>query len=449
MKQKHTPFTKSSSFSAWVDIGRYELFKFLAVLIVIGTDPRPYISDYWSITKHRYTSWFGQMFNRRQFQLLYHSMLHVCQPDAQGKAKIEPFMDKLLEKFQAAFYPYEDLSVDEMVIGFKGRFKHRQYNAAKPKKHHIKTFGLCDSATGYVYNILTYFGANTSYDPEVDPDAQHAVKVFKTLLEPIKKSGHHIFADRYYTSLPLIDELREMRHNYTGTLNVRRRGFPDDLKAMNLRHMETNYYKNEEMNILLVAWKDKKSKKPCVVLSTKGETGSVMRTEGLRAVEKPSIVHAYNMSMNGCDRADQMLSYYSTHNRKTRRWWRKIFHWMWELTQLNAHILHTMGLPANTKKWPYRRFKDVLVEELTSLAASITPERLQHLSIQKGRQPAVNDIERYQGNKHLVQYDGKDMECVLCRKNGKRKRSSYFCTGCSTKPHLCVKECFYAFHTTQ
>ena len=53
MKQKHTPPTKSSRYTAWTDISRYDIYKFLAVLIVVGMDPRPYISDYWSTKKHR------------------------------------------------------------------------------------------------------------------------------------------------------------------------------------------------------------------------------------------------------------------------------------------------------------------------------------------------------------------------------------------------------------
>ena len=66
-------------------------------------------------------------------------------------------------------------------------------------KYHIKTFGLCDSATGYVFDLLLYYGANTSYIPEADQNSQQAVKVFQTLLAHLGR-GHEVFADRYYTS---------------------------------------------------------------------------------------------------------------------------------------------------------------------------------------------------------------------------------------------------------
>ncbi|GFO29853.1 PiggyBac transposable element-derived protein 4 [Plakobranchus ocellatus] len=129
-------------------------------------------------------------------------MLHAGNTQAEGKEKIVPFINLLLQKFRSAFYPYQRLSLDEMIIGFKGRWAFKRFNISKPKKYHIKIFGLCDSATGYVYNILTYFGTNTSYNPDLDTTSGDAVKIFDTLLSPCVK-GHTIYADRFYTTKEL------------------------------------------------------------------------------------------------------------------------------------------------------------------------------------------------------------------------------------------------------
>ena len=59
-----------------------------------------------------------------------------------GWGWIEPLMTKLTQKFQSAFYLYCNLSTDEMVIVWKGSWKHKQYNALKPKKHHKKPLGF-------------------------------------------------------------------------------------------------------------------------------------------------------------------------------------------------------------------------------------------------------------------------------------------------------------------
>jgi hypothetical protein len=73
--------------------------------------------------------------------------------------KIEPFVNMLLQKFQSAFMPYQEIAIDEMIVGFKGRWQYKQYNATKPSKYDTKSFGLVDSRTGYVVNSLTYYAA--------------------------------------------------------------------------------------------------------------------------------------------------------------------------------------------------------------------------------------------------------------------------------------------------
>jgi hypothetical protein len=204
------------------------------------------------------------MFPRDRFEAIYHTMMHASEIEAEAKNKIEPFMNKLIEKFQAAFYPYMNVAIDEMVIRWKGRWKYKQYNSSKPKKYHIKTFGLCDSTTGYVYIILTYFGKETSYSPEIASSSGTAEKVFEYLLRPLGK-GHHVYADRYYTTHALIKFLIEKNTFYTGTLNINRKNFPPQIKNLKLEQGETKWYRSQDESILCVAWRDKKAKKPCVV----------------------------------------------------------------------------------------------------------------------------------------------------------------------------------------
>ncbi|CAG5127870.1 unnamed protein product [Candidula unifasciata] len=326
---------------------RGNFFQFLSVVIAMGITPKHDIKDYWSTANHKFTPWFKVMFPRTKFLLVYQSMLHASEPNAEGQAKIEPFVKNLVTKFQSAFYPYENLSVDEMVIGFKGRFHAKQYHAAKPHKYHIKTFGLCDSITGYVYNLLIYLGAKTAYNPELDPTSTHALKVFSTLLQGVE-SYHHLFADRFYTSLPLIQFLLSRKLNYTGTVNKNRKGLPQQLKQQPTIFGTPRWLVNNEQNILCVSWRDKKIKKTLHPTDHKWN----------RKVQKPSPIHSYNMSMNGCDRLDQMVSYYSNHNRKTKKWWKKVFTWIVEVMQVNAHILYMSSHQAAPKRMSLAHLKE-------------------------------------------------------------------------------------------
>ncbi|CAG5121249.1 unnamed protein product, partial [Candidula unifasciata] len=401
--------------------------RYTFVVIAMGNKPKHYINDYWSTANHKFTPWFKVMFPRTMFLLVYQSMLHASEPNAQGQAKIEPFMNNLVAKFQPAFYPYEKLSV-EMVIGFKGRFHAKQYNAAKPHKYHIKTFGLCDSITGYVFNLLIYFGTKTAYNPELDPTSTHAVKVFSTLLQGVA-SYHHLFTDRFYTSLPLIQFLLSRKLNYTGTVNTNRKGLPQQLKQQPTIFGTSRWLVNNEQNILCVSWRDKKSQKPCILLTTNGSSKFEERQEGSRKVQKPSPIYSYNMSMNGCDRVDQM------------KWWKKVFTWIVEVTQVNAHILYMLSHHAAPKRMSLTHFKDELIQQLTALSGhEVSTDMIIAVARRPGKRPALTDS--FVGADHLVDYAGADRQCVQCSKKKIQKRSRFYCVRCADKPHLCPNACF-------
>lgn len=166
---KARPLPSKSHLRDWTDVTIMEINKYFAVTTAMGIDKRPSIMDYWSTYPPLFTPWYHQMFTRRRFEAIHSTMLHCSRTEAQAKEKVEPFIKSLVRKFQESFYPFRNLSIDEMVVGWKRRFRHRQYNPSKPSKFHIKTYGLCDSLTGYVYNLLPYFVRDTSFNPNISP----------------------------------------------------------------------------------------------------------------------------------------------------------------------------------------------------------------------------------------------------------------------------------------
>ena len=61
---------------------------------------------------------------------------------------------------------------------------------------------------------------------------------------------------------------------------------------------------------------------------------------------KPAAVLDYNKYKTGVDRSDQMLSYYSF-ERKTIKWWEKLFFHLFDLVVVNAHKQQKQQTP-----WP-------------------------------------------------------------------------------------------------
>ena len=441
--QLNSPAHRRSTYNDWKPTNRYELLKCIAVLIAMGLDHRPSIKDYWSALPIYHSTFYKAMFTRPRFELLYHTMLHVSAIDSTSKDKIEPFINRLIEKFQQAFYPDKNVSVDEMVIGYKGRWKYKQYNASKPSKYHIKTFGLCDSNTGYVYNVLIYFGKDTSYLAE--NDFGMAEKVFDHLMQPLG-TGHHIFADRYYTTHKLLQFLSSRKQYYTGTLNLNRKNFPLQIRGLKLDHRESKFYRNDNDGIICVAWWDKKAKKTCILVSTHEVVGHTSQ----KGKEKPVIVHTYNFNMNGCDRLDQCISYYGHYTRKTLKWWKRIFHWSLEVSQCNAHILFQKSRDADeaTSTISLKQFKETLISELCNEAARIKPDK-DIVGVPRVGRPRDNPLAKLTGNTHLIKYVTKDRQCVACSKKKIKRRTNYVCVGCPGEPHLHPKECFYSYHTME
>ena len=86
----------------------------------MGLDKQPEIKDYWTEFLPQRTPWYPKIMSRERLEVIYHTMLHASKVGAESKEKIEPFLNKLTEKFQSAFYLCEDLAIDDMVIGSNG-----------------------------------------------------------------------------------------------------------------------------------------------------------------------------------------------------------------------------------------------------------------------------------------------------------------------------------------
>lgn len=99
-------------------------------------------------------------------------------------------------------------------------------------------------------------------------------------------------------------------------------------------------------------------------------------------VEKPKPVHRYNLSINGCDRSDQMVTYYGNYKRNTIKWWENIFYWVIDVSQVNDHSLYNISHSVN-KIMPFKDFKGCLVSQLTEKAASILPPEVAATSSDK------------------------------------------------------------------
>ena len=143
-----------------------ELRRFLSLTIIMGLVSYPTIEDSWVTSWPFATTTFNSIMMRDRFSLIMR-FLHLNdsskyipkgQPGYDALYKLRPFADPLISNFQSAFSLGREISVDESMIGFKGRLWFIQYMPKKPTKWGMKAFVLADSVTGYTYNWRLYTG---------------------------------------------------------------------------------------------------------------------------------------------------------------------------------------------------------------------------------------------------------------------------------------------------
>ena len=96
------------------------------------------------------------------------------------------------------------------------------------------------------------YGSETSYSDDM-ADTGQSEKVFEYLLHPLGE-GHHVFADRHYTTYNLLLYLNEQKFYYTGTLMGNRKNFPAELKG-SMKHLESKYFRDDVFSLCLARQK--------------------------------------------------------------------------------------------------------------------------------------------------------------------------------------------------
>lgn len=77
-----------------------------------------------------------------------------------------------------------------------------------------------------------------------------------TLMDGLLGKGHHLFTDRFYTSIPLLEKLGSEYTSLTGTIVKNRRFLPPAVKCLKMKKGETKAFQYQQ-NLCLV-WRDKR-----------------------------------------------------------------------------------------------------------------------------------------------------------------------------------------------
>ena len=436
--------THGSRFGKWYPTTTTELQGFLAIILNMGLIELPHIEDYWKTSWETEIPFFRRVVPRDRFELLFW-LLHVSHSDSDQEKRIDKvglLLKSMLTRFRRRYYPGCELAVDETMVGFRGRFAAKQYMPNKPTKWGIKCFALADSANGYVLNVLVYTGRDTLEDAGNESLPQPA-RVVLHLAEAYLGCGHHMFTDRYYTSLPLAQTLHSLQTGFTGTCMKNRTDLPDDVRGqLRLQHGQVAAYRAD--HLLTLAWLAEKKKKPVIMVTTRASaaTTTVSSRSTRTPTVKPAVVDNYNHHMNGVDLADQHAVYYSF-IRKTVKWWRKVVFWLVETAVVNSYILYKETVPNPMTHVAYRRS---VVQSLASRYIVCAPPRRLVGRPRKRSHPDGDVPERLNQRLHIVEQRSQ-RNCVVCCAAGRKSRPVYYCKTCQETPQPCIGYCFERYHT--
>ena len=250
------------------------------------------------------------------------------------------------------------------MIGYKGRVTFRVYCPKKPSKRVLLMRTAACPHTGYLLNVVLYCGRNVNQNLEegISKTGQAVIDV----ISPFANCGHHIYCDRLYSPVALVENLYRKRFHYAGTIQLNRLGIPK--KAKNVQRMRSGdisaFRRN---NVLILNWRDKRIVSMISTYNKGDETVPVNMRARTDLVTKPVALVGYNkhMSGSGVDLHDQLNKYYES-SRKSVKWWKKVFFWILESYITNAWILRRLHTTGDNRKMTLLKFREELIEDLVS-----------------------------------------------------------------------------------
>lgn len=422
---------------------------FFAINILMGIKRQPSYRDFWSTKLELRDAYISKLMPRTRFDWLLGN-LHMNDNALQPKHghpefdklyKIRPLLVALSQNFAKYYKPSKNISVDESMIRFKGRSSLRQYMPNKPIKRGYKVW-VRASQSGYIDEFQIYTGKIG-----VKAEVNLGSRVVTDLTRSLANLNHMVYFDNYFTSLPLLRQLRSEKIYACGTIRAKRIGIPEDLKIdKEMKRGEADWRITED-GISFVKWKDKR----IVTMASNFHRPDVIGTcdrkkkDGDKETIKcPEIIKDYNSNMGFVDKADMLKTTYEI-DRKSRKWWPRILWHFVDVAIVNSFIIYKERCTESTLI-----LKDFRLAIVTGLvgATSETPHR--------GRPSCEMPVSRFKPNISLekrwdraahmpIHFNSR--RCALCSSKTEQHRTRWSCSTCEVG--LCLndkKNCFERFH---
>ncbi|CAK1589287.1 unnamed protein product [Parnassius mnemosyne] len=123
---------------------------------------------------------------------------------------VRKIWDMFINQCTINYNPGAQLTIDEQLLGFRGRCPFRIYIPNKPSKYGLKLVMMCDIGTKYMINAMPYLGKGTQTNGL--PLGEYYVK---ELTKPIHGSNRNVTCDNWFTSISLAKSLLQEPYKLT------------------------------------------------------------------------------------------------------------------------------------------------------------------------------------------------------------------------------------------
>lgn len=146
----------------WVNTNKHEILILFAFWMMLGVMKMPTIKSCFSRRFIMKSTIFRRLLTQNRYQQLYRA-LHFADNATRTRNSsklfcLGPVVDHLNKKFKEAYTLSQDIAIDESLLLWKGTLSFKQRIRTKSAREGIKTFELCESATGYLWSFQIYLG---------------------------------------------------------------------------------------------------------------------------------------------------------------------------------------------------------------------------------------------------------------------------------------------------
>lgn len=214
-----------------LNISSEDFDKFLTVILISIVQPRKSERDFWSQKTFVGCPTVKSIMTRHQFteikrKIRFYKTENHDDNDKVWKVRaLYNIFRKNISRF--GFFDY-NLSVDEVMVKYFGRFSIKQCIRTKPVRFGIKEWALC-GIDGFLYDVDIYQGAAGKDQNNPLQSICLGSKVVLNMLEKLLKttsredlSNYHVFFDNFFTSPDLLVHLERIGLGATGTVRQNR-----------------------------------------------------------------------------------------------------------------------------------------------------------------------------------------------------------------------------------